>query len=86
MATLKRVVVNGSMSMWKSVMNSVPWESVLGPVLFDIFVGNMESGIKSTFSKFADDTKLSITVIMLEGRDAIQRDLGRVERRLRPTS
>ena len=86
MATLKRVVVNGSMSMWKSVMNSVPWESVLGPVLFDIFVGNMESGIKSTFSKFADDTKLSITVIMLEGRDAIQRDLGRLERRLRPTS
>jgi len=86
MATLKRVVVNGSMSMWKSVMNSVPWESVLGPVLFDIFVGNMESGIKSTFSKFADDTKLSITVIMLEGRDALQRDLGRVERRLRPTS
>jgi len=86
MATLKRVVVNGSMSMWKSVMNSVPWESVLRPVLFDIFVGNLESGSKCTFSKFADDTKLSITVIMLEGRDALQRDLGRVERRLRPTS
>ncbi|PKU45859.1 rna-directed dna polymerase from mobile element jockey-like [Limosa lapponica baueri] len=54
--------------------------SVLGPLLFNIFVGNMDSGIGCTLSKFANNTKLCGVVDMLKGRDAIQRDLGRLER------
>ena len=46
----------------------------------NIFVGNMNSGIECTLSKFSDDTKLSGVVRMLEGRDAIQRDLDRLQR------
>ena len=59
--------------------NGVSWGSVLVLVVFSIFVGNMDSGVKCTLSKFADNPKLSGAVDILEERDAIHRDLDRLE-------
>ena len=54
----QRVVLNGMESDWGEIKAGVPQGSVLGPLLFLIYINDLEEGIKSDVKFFADDTHL----------------------------
>ena len=71
----QRVVLKGQASEWEEVLSGVPQGSVLGPLLFIIFINDIDTGITSTLSKFADDCKIKRKVKSDEDANAVQVDL-----------
>ena len=54
----QRVVLNGQSSSWKNILAGIPQDSVLGSILFLIYMNDLPDGIKSICKILADDTSL----------------------------
>ena len=72
------VIVDCEISNWKSVLIGVPQGSVLGPILFLIFINDLEDDIYCKVLKFADDTKVFRKVTNVTDKQSIQDDLDKL--------
>ena len=75
---LQRVAINSSYSTWTKVKSGVPQGSVIGPILFIIYINDLPEAIKSTCSIFADDTKIMHKVCTPQDSEELQEDLNKL--------
>lgn len=71
----QQVIVGSSASNWAAVTSGVPQGSVLGPLLFVIFINDLPDHIRSSVKIFADDTKLYYPASTPDYTQILQRDI-----------
>ena len=69
------VTLNGKSSKWSSVTSGVPQGSVLGPVIFILYINDLPQKVKSHCVLFADDVELFKELKQLKDFEEIQDDL-----------
>ena len=74
----QRVVVDEDVSNWKSVWSGVPQGSVLGHILFLLYINDLDDDITSKVLKFADDTKVFRKIKRDADRQQLQDDLNKL--------
>ena len=64
--------MDGYVSSWKPVLSGVPQGSVLGPILFLVYINDLEEEVTGNILKFADDTKLFRKTREIGGKQKLQ--------------
>ena len=73
-----RVSVEGELSCWANVKSGIPQGSVLGPILFVIFINDMPNTIRSFCQLFADDAKIFRNIKSPSDSDCLQEDIDKL--------
>ena len=74
----QRVVINGESSKWHPVISGVPQGTVLGPLLFLIYINDIVEDLQCNIRLFADDAILYTTVSSVQDCSKLQNDLDKV--------
>jgi hypothetical protein len=73
---VQRVVIEGEESAWAHVTSGVPQGSILGPLLFLLFINDMPRAVVSSFiALFADDSKVYMSINSHQDCELLQKDL-----------
>ncbi len=75
----QRVVVEGEGSTTVHVDSGVPQGTVLGPLMFLLFINDIGDNINSTIKLFADDCLLFRTIKSIEDTEQLQKDLNELD-------
>ena len=76
----QRVIVNENHSQWAVVTSGVPKGSVLGPILFLLYINSMSNGVTSKMFYFADDAKIYRAITNLAEQEELQKDLYKLKK------
>ena len=79
MGRSQEVVVNGTRSKAAQVLSGIPQGSVIGPLLFVIYINDILENIESSGLMFADDTKIFRSISSKEDAKNLQQDLNTLE-------
>ena len=78
---LQRFILNGQTSSWRPVLAGVPQGSIVGPLLFLVYLNDLPNGLKSNAKLFADDTSLfTIVIDKQESADVLNKDLSLISK------
>ena len=75
----QRVAARGALSDWLAVLSGIPQGSVLGPLLFVLYINDLPDNIRSEVFMFADDTKVFSEIRDDTDRANLQADLDELQ-------